>query len=120
VAGQAAAVRRGEIPAAELIVSDEVERFWTWYGGLAVVPALKAFREQLDDVRAAEFERALRHFKHLQPEDREQLEQFSRLLLNKFLHHPTVALKQAAERGRAYALLDALRELFALESRDGA
>jgi len=120
VAGQAAALRRGEIPSAELIVSDEVERFWTWYGGLAVVPALKAFREQLDDVRAAEFERALRHFKHLHSEDREQLEQFSRLLLNKFLHHPTVALKQAAERGRAYALLDALRELFALESRDGS
>lgn len=118
VAGQAAALRRGEIPAAEHIVSEEVERFWSWYGGLAVVPALKEFRERLDDVRAAEFQRAVRRFKHLQPEDREQLEQFSRALLSKFLHHPTVALKTAAERGRGYALLEALKELFGLEPRD--
>jgi glutamyl-tRNA reductase len=119
VAGQAAVQRRSEIPAAELIVSEEVERFWTWHGGLAVVPALKEFRERMDGVRAAELERALRRFKHLPADDRAQLEQFSRVLLNKFLHEPTLALKQAAERGRAYALLEALRELFRLESRDG-
>ena len=106
-----------EIPAAEHIVSEEVERFWTWYGGLAVVPALKAFRERLDEVRAVELERAVRRFKHLHPEDQEQLDLFSRALLNKFLHHPTVALKLAAERGRGYGLLEALKELFGLEGR---
>src|SRR5436309_7944599 len=37
VAAQAAAERRGDIPAAERIVSEEVERFWAWYGGLVVV-----------------------------------------------------------------------------------
>ena len=120
VAGQAAAQRRGEIPAAEGIVNEEVERFWTWYGGLVVVPILKGFRDQLDALRVAELERAVRRFKHLAPEDREQLEQFSRALLNKFLHHPTMALKEAAERGRSYALLEALKELFALEGRDAS
>ncbi len=120
VAGQAAAQRRGEIPAAEGIVNEEVERFWAWYGGLAVVPALKEFRERLEAVRAVELDRALRRFRHLPPEDREQLEQFSRALLNKFLHQPTVALKAAADRGRGYALLEALKELFGLETRDDA
>ncbi|PYP29430.1 MAG: hypothetical protein DMD49_13130 [Gemmatimonadetes bacterium] len=119
VAGQAAAQRRGEIPAAEHIVNEEVERFWAWYGGLAVVPALKEFRERLDAVRAVEVDRALRRFKHLPPEDREQLDQFSKALLNKFLHEPTVALKAAADRGRGYALLEALKELFGLERGDG-
>src|SRR5207245_6705940 len=57
VAAHAAAERHREIPAAERIVSDEVERFWAWYGGLAVVPVLKEFRGQLDQVRAAELER---------------------------------------------------------------
>jgi glutamyl-tRNA reductase len=120
VAGQAAAQRRGEIPAAEHIVDEEVERFWSWYGGLAVVPALKEFRERLDGLRALELERALRRLPHLAPEDREQLDQFSRALLNKFLHQPTVALKDAADRGRAYGLLEALKELFGLESGDRA
>ncbi|HXQ29571.1 MAG TPA: glutamyl-tRNA reductase [Gemmatimonadales bacterium] len=118
VAGQAAAQRRSEIPAAEGIVNEEVDRFWAWYGGLVVVPALREFRERLDAVRAQEIERALRRFKHLEPEDREQLDQFSRALLNKFLHAPTLALKEAAERGRGYALLGALKELFGLEGRD--
>lgn len=118
VAGQAAAQRRGEIPAAEGIVDEEVERFWAWYGGLAVVPALRQFRDQLDAVRALELERALRRLKHLAPEDQEQLAQFSRALLSKFLHQPTVVLKDAAERGRGFALLEALKELFGLEGRD--
>jgi len=118
VAGQAAAQRRGELPAAEGIVNEEVDRFWAWYGGLVVVPALREFRERLDTVRAQELERALRRFKHLEPEDRDQLDQFSRAMLNKFLHAPTLALKEAAERGRGYALLGALKELFGLEGRD--
>jgi len=120
VAGQAAAHRRGEVPAAEGIVNEEVERFWSWYGGLAVVPTLKAFRETLDTLRALELERAQRRFQHLSPEDREQLDLFSKALLNKFLHHPTVALKAATDRGRGYALLEALKELFGLERGDAS
>src|SRR5688572_19877760 len=120
VAAQVAAERRSEIPAAERIVSTEVERFWGWYGGLALVPVLKEFRERLEDVRAAELERALKRLGHLSPEDRGQLELFSHALLNKFLHHPTVALKEAARAGRGYGLLEAVRKLFRLESRHDA
>lgn len=119
VAAQAAAQRRGDIPAAEHIVSEEVERFWAWYGGLAVVPVLKELRDRMERVRADEVERALRRM-HLTPEDRAQLEHFSQALLNKFLHQPTIALKQAAGAGRGYGLLEALKRLFGLEPRDGA
>src|SRR3989442_15066990 len=38
VAAQATAQRRGEIPAAERIVSEEVDRFWGWDHGLGLVP----------------------------------------------------------------------------------
>jgi len=112
VAAQAAAQRRGEIPAAERIVSEEVDRFWGWYDGLGVVPVIRAFRDRLDDLRRAELERALRRLGHLSPEDRAQVDQFSQALLNKFLHEPTRALKAAAESGRGYALLEAVRRLF--------
>src|SRR5438094_1570486 len=118
VAAQAAVQRRGDIPAAERIVSEEVERFWAWYGGLVVVPVLKEFRERLDQVRATELERALRRLAHLSPEDRGEIEHFSQTLLNKFLHQPTLALKEAAQAGRGYGLLEALKRLFGLERRD--
>jgi glutamyl-tRNA reductase len=119
VAAQAAAQRRGDIPAAEQIVSEEVERFWAWYGGLAVVPVLKELREQMERVRADELDRALRRM-HLSSEDRAQVEHFSHALLNKFLHQPTIALKEAAGAGRGYGLLEAIKRLFGLERRDDA
>jgi glutamyl-tRNA reductase len=118
VAAHAAAERRNDIPAAERIVGEEVERFWAWYGGLAVVPVLREFRERLERVRAAELEHALRRLPHLSPDDRGQIEHFSHALLNKFLHQPTVALKQAAQAGRGYGLLEALKKLFGIERGD--
>src|SRR5207244_2841380 len=118
VAAQAAAERRTEIPAAERIVSEEVERFWAWYGGLAVVPVLKEVRDRLEQMRAAELERALRRLAHLSAEDREQIEHLSHALLNKFLHRPTIALKEAARSGRGYGLLESLKKLFDLERLD--
>src|SRR5947199_1286685 len=120
VAAQAAAERRTEIPAAERIVSEEVERFWAWYGGLAVVPVLKEVRDRLEQMRAAELERALRRLAHLSAEDREQIEHLSHALLNKFLHRPTIALKEAARSGRGYGLLESLKKLFDLERLDDA
>ncbi len=119
VAAQATAQRRGEIPAAERIVGEEVDRFWGWYDGLGVVPVIRAFRDRLDDLRRAELERALRRLGHLSPEDRAQVDQFSQALLNKFLHEPTVVLKRAARVGRGYGLLEALKKLFGLETGAG-
>src|SRR5690242_16203723 len=119
VAAQAAAGRRDDIPAAERIVTEELDRFWGWYGGLVVVPVLREFRERMEAVRVAELERAERRLAHLSPADRAQIDAFSQALLNKFLHQPTIALKEAAQAGRSYGLLDALRRLFGLERRDG-
>ena len=114
VAAQATARRHDEVPAAERIVEQEADLFWAWYGGLGVVPVIKEFRSRMEALRAAEVERALRQLGHLAPEDRARVEQLSQALLNKFLHQPTVALKAAAEEGRGYGLLEALRRLFGL------
>ena len=116
VAAAAAAQRRGEIPRAEHIVDQEVEEFWTWYGGLAVVPVLRDFRGRLEALRAAELERTLKHLPDLTAVEREHIDRLTQSLLNKFLHPPTVALKTAAQDGRGYALLEALRRLFGLDA----
>jgi len=77
VAAQATARRRDEIPAAERIVEEETDLFWAWYGGLGVVPTIKELRSRMDQLRAAELERALRQLSALSPEDRARVEQFS-------------------------------------------
>ena len=85
--------------------------------GESQIPVLKELRDRLERVRAAELERALRRLRHLSPDDGAQLEQFSHTLLNKFLHQPTIALKEAARVGGGYGLLEALKRLFGLEPR---
>ena len=82
--------------------------------GESQIPVLKELRDRLERVRAAELERALRRLRHLSPDDGAQLEQFSHTLLNKFLHQPTIALKEAARAGREYGLVEALKRLFGL------
>ncbi|HEX5436338.1 MAG TPA: glutamyl-tRNA reductase [Gemmatimonadaceae bacterium] len=107
--------RRDELPSAERVIAAEVEIYWTWLAGLAAVPVLTTFRSQMDGVRARELAHALRRMEHLSPRDREAVEHFSRALMNKFLHEPSVRLRAAAANGRGLAVVDALRYLFALD-----
>ena len=99
---------------------EEVERFWAWYGALVVEPVLMDLRGQMETVRTAELERALRRLRHLSPDDQAQVERFSYTLLNKFLHQPTIVLKEAVRAGRGYGLLEALKRLFGVGRRDDA
>jgi glutamyl-tRNA reductase len=106
--------RRQELPTAEQVVADETQRFWAWVAGLAAVPVLTEMRGRLDDVRERELAQALRRLPELTPAERATIEHFSRTLMNKFLHEPTVRLRAAAANGRGLGVVDAARYLFAL------
>ncbi len=108
--------RRAELPSAEQVIAEEVDRFWDWLAGLASVPVLRTFRDEMDRLRAAELAQAMRKLGHLSPSDREAVEHFSRTLMNKFLHEPSVRLRAAAANGHGLAAVDALRYLFGLSS----
>ncbi|MEO8576761.1 MAG: glutamyl-tRNA reductase [Gemmatimonadales bacterium] len=110
--------RQENIPAAERIIADEVEKYWQWLAGLAAVPVVTEFRAQMDRVRSDELSAALRRIGGLSKEQAEGIEIFSRSLMNKFLHEPSVRLRAAAANGRGLGVVDAARYLFALE-RDG-
>ncbi|MBA3405514.1 MAG: glutamyl-tRNA reductase [Gemmatimonadaceae bacterium] len=110
--------RHEDLPAAEGIIGSEVEKYWQWLAGLAAVPVVTAFRSRMETVRADELAVALRRIGGLSNEQEEGLEHFSRALMNKFLHEPSVRLRAAAANGRGLEVVDAARYLFALE-RDG-
>jgi glutamyl-tRNA reductase len=112
--------RREELPAVEDIIAPEVEKYWEWLAGLAAVPVLRTFRTEMDRLREAELADAMRKLEHLPPRDREAIEHFSRALMNKFLHEPSVRLRAAAANGRGLGVVDALRYLFDLRASDSA
>ena len=109
--------REENVPAAREIIADEVQKYWDWVAGLAVVPVVREFREEMDKVRSAELAAALRRLGPLSPEQAEAIEHFSKSLMNKFLHEPSVRLKAAAANGRGLGVVDAARYLFALDEK---
>jgi glutamyl-tRNA reductase len=106
--------REEDIPAAQKIIAGEVQKYWEWVAGLAVVPVVREFRDEMEKVRSTELGAALKRLGPLSAEQRETLEHFSRALMNKFLHEPSVRLKAAAANGRGLGVVDAARYLFAL------
>jgi len=109
--------RAEDVPAARQILADEVQKYWDWVAGLAAVPVVREFRDEMDRLRTVELAAALRRLGPLSPEQAEAIEQFSRSLMNKFLHEPSVRLKAAAANGRGLGVVDAARYLFALEGK---
>jgi glutamyl-tRNA reductase len=109
--------RREDLPTAEQVIAEEVDRFWHWRAGLAAVPVLTQFRAEMDRMRADEVSQLLRRLADLSPAEREAVEHFSKALMNKFLHEPSVRLRAAASNGRGLGIVDSLRYLFALDDR---
>jgi glutamyl-tRNA reductase len=81
---------------------------------------LTRFRAEMERVREAELAHAMRKLGHLSDAERATIEHFSRALMNKFLHEPSVRLRAAAANGRGLGVVDALRYLFALDERPAA
>jgi glutamyl-tRNA reductase len=107
--------REEDVPAAREIIADETQKYWDWVAGLTAVPVVKEFREEMERLRRTELSAALRRLGPLSQEQTETIENFSRALMNKFLHEPSVRLKAAAANGRGLGVVDAARYLFGLE-----
>jgi glutamyl-tRNA reductase len=99
------------------VIAGEVEKYWQWVAGLAAVPVVTQFREEMNRVRERELDAALRRLGDLTPDQRAAVEHFSQSLMNKFLHEPTVRLRSAAANGRGLGVVDAARYLFGLDAR---
>jgi glutamyl-tRNA reductase len=109
--------RRGEVDAAETIVSEEVASYLSWTRGLQVQPTVVALRTKARATLFGELERSLGgRLKHLAETDRASLEQMLDSAMGKMLHAPTSRLKARASEGDdAGELAAALRFLFDLE-----
>lgn len=98
---------------AETLIAGEVERFHQRQRTVNVAPAIVALQRQAEELRQAEHRRMQARLVTLTPEQLEAVEALTRGLVNKFLHPPMLALKQAA-RDNDSARVEALCETWSL------
>ena len=97
---------------AENIIDFQVVKFMRWMRSLHSVPAIKSFREGLDELKQAELERALKRLEN-GTVPAQVVEQLARDLINKVAHHPSQVINQAEIEGDA-SVIAAARKLFNL------
>lgn len=114
-ADQAVASRRGEIPAAERIIGEEVQRYFAVAAQRQAAPVVVGLRDKAEAIRVAELARFDVRLADLDDRQRRAVESLTRGLVAKLLHEPTVTVKAAAGAPQGEQLAAALRRLFDLE-----
>jgi glutamyl-tRNA reductase len=113
VAAAHMAERGREAQDAESLIAAEVERFHERQRTVNVAPAIVALQRQAEEIRLAELKRAQARLGSLSAEQVAAVEALTRGLVNKFLHPPMQALKQAARESDSVRL-EALCETWSL------
>lgn len=101
--------RSREAVDAEAIIAEEVERFHRRRRIVNAAPAIVALQKKAEEIRVAEIQRIHAKLGTLTHEQLAAVEALTHGIVNKFLHPPMQALKQAAREGDS-ARLDALCE----------
>lgn len=107
-------MRAAEATRGREIIATEVERFLddemaARYGSLVA-----ELRSAAESIRSDEVDRYSQQFADLTDEQRDAVDALTRSLLNKFLHTPTVRMRELATTSEGEALADALAKLFEL------
>jgi len=80
------------------IVEHEAGQFEHWMRTQGVVPTIRALREHFARVAEGELQKALEQLarkEHTQAQQREVVQRLIKLVINKLLHQPTIALREA-------------------------
>ena len=110
------AARSKEIPKIEQIVNEELDRFFEWYGTLEVIPTVRSLRRTFAEIGEREVKRQARHFHRA---DRDALDRYTRALISKLLHEPTIRLKELNQSSSdGLAKIAAIRDIFRLTSSE--
>lgn len=108
---------------AQRIVDHEAGQFEHWLRSQGVVPTIRALREKFAAIAEAEVGKtldALARREHNPAQQREAIQRLVSLVVNKLLHQPTAALREASDPDQAALRADVLCDLFALEPAPAA
>ena len=107
------AERSREAADAETLIAGEVERYHQRQKTVNIAPMIVSLQQRAEELRQSELKRMQGKLGTLSPEQMAAVEALSRSLVNKFLHPPMQALKQAA-RDSDVARIEGIRETWSL------
>jgi len=106
--------RKNVAEQAEEIIAEEVERMVLRLKTREVAPTIISLQEQLEQLRAAEIERARGKLGTLTPQQEEAIEALTRGIINKIAHGPITEMRRKASDPDGIHLMNTIRKLFRL------
>jgi glutamyl-tRNA reductase len=106
--------RQHEAEQAERIIEEEVDRMVARLREREVAPTIIRLQEQLEGIRAGEWDRMRGRLGTLTPQQEEALEALTKGIMGKVAHGAIAELRKQAGRGDAGAVLDTVRRIFRL------
>jgi len=104
--------RESEIPRAELIIEEHVEKFLSWQASVDLVGVLTSLRERVTRERSEFLRERLDGLGQLTGEDRERVQEIVGELLERILIEPARQLRGERELRRKIQNVEALRDVF--------
>jgi glutamyl-tRNA reductase len=102
-------VRQAELERAEQLAIEEADRLGDWLRLRSVSPAIAELRSFGESIRVRELRRSSSRLRDLTPEQAAAVEALTAGIVNKLLHGPTVALRDATAHASRTRILRVLR-----------
>jgi len=106
--------RQAEGDKVSAIIEEELRAFFTWWGSLQAVPAIKALQDKAENVRQSELAKMDGRLGALSETEMAVVDYLTKSIANKILHKPIVGLKSKAASGD-HASLEIAKELLGLQ-----
>jgi glutamyl-tRNA reductase len=104
--------REAEVPRAEAIVEQHVDKFLAWQASVELIVVVDTLRGKLRDDRVAFVRERVQRVRGLTPEQRAQMESLMDELLEKLLLDPARRLQAEKDLRRRIQNVEAIRDLF--------
>ncbi len=108
--------RQKEAEKAEKIIEEEIDTFLKWQSSLDSVPTIVALREKAEEIKKEELDKLLHKIPGIGEKEREAIEYMATALVNKLIHPPTAALKEASEDKDA--MVATIRRLYGIDGEE--
>ncbi|MBW1973276.1 MAG: glutamyl-tRNA reductase [Deltaproteobacteria bacterium] len=107
--------RESEAKKAEIIIKEEVEKFFKWLENLNVIPTIKSLKEKWEDIRLKELNKTFSKLKDLSEKERASIDAMTKGIINKIFHEPATRLRRAELSANSTLYIEVIRELFGLD-----
>ncbi len=110
--------REREIPRAEAIIAAQISKFEAWSAGRSMSDLVEDLRTRLDQKRRRVLDAHAGAFAHLDPAERERIDQLTTQLHDELLQQPADRLRHARTWRQRMQHMETLRHLFGLDGED--